>query len=461
MDMSKAAVTRARLGRAVRAACVALGGLAAMPAAAESLQDALTAAYLNNPRLEAQRAGQRATDEGVPQALSGWRPNVQANASYGKSYRDIASGPEGTDSPLSAEVSVSQPVYTGGRVQNGVDAAEARVRQGRASLAAVEQDVLLSAVTAYMNVLRDLQVVELNRNNVDVLRAQLDASRDRFEVGEATRTDVAQSQARLAGSQSSLLQAEAQLTASRAAYARIVGRMPGTLEQPPSLPMLPSSEDEALKTAFAQNPTLQAARFADEAASADVRRAKSDLNPSVSVTGSVGYGRDTVGGATESTQAQIAARLNVPLYQSGRVYSQVRQAQAVKSQRRIEIVGATRNVEEQVASAWSNLLAARATIESGQQQVRANEIALEGVRQELLVGARTTLDVLDAEQELLNSRVTLVTAVRDEYVAAFQVLSAVGLLDIETLSLPVAAYDPTTYYDRVRNKWFGFDEGMQ
>jgi TolC family type I secretion outer membrane protein len=431
----------------------------AWPVAAETLGDALSTAYTTNPNLDAQRASLRATDELVPQALSGWRPTVQVTgqAGYERSDSNRLSGLGVQElNPRSVALQASQPLFRGFRTLNGTSQAENTVLAARAQLASTEQSVLLSAVQAYMDVIRDQAVLELNQNNVEVLRRQLEASNDRFRVGEITRTDVAQSEAAVSGAISGRTQSEATLTSSRAAYQRVVGRMPEKLEPPPPLPPLPATEEEARAIALAENPDLAATRLAELAAADSVKVAKGALLPNASLVGSLTQAYDTTLEGDNLNSASVVAQVQVPLYQSGAEYSQIRQAQESHSQRRIEIASAERAVIEGVTNAWEQLRSARAVITSSREQVRANEIALDGVRQEAAVGSRTTLDVLDAEQTLLNSRVTLVRAQREEYVAGFQLLSAIGRLDARNLKLNVPVYDPTENYKDVREEWIGY-----
>jgi TolC family type I secretion outer membrane protein len=429
-----------------------------VPAQAETLFEAMSEAYSNNPTLAAQRAQQRALDEGVAQAVSGWRPTVSLSGEAGWQRQEINNLGANNDTPVSGQLSVQQPLYRGGRTVSATESAEASVRAGLANLMSTEQQILLQAVTAYMDVLRDLAVVELNKNNEQVLRRQLEAAQDRFSVGEITRTDVAQAESRLSRARSDRIEAEGALESSRATYARIVGRKPGDLEPPPPLPQLPQSEQDALDVGLAGNPTLAAAQHNEEASRADVRTTSGQLLPTVSLTASHTHAEDTSSTIDENDTSEISATVSVPLYQSGSVYSQVRQAKQVNNQRRIQIEEARRNVVESVTQAWENLTTARARIVSRREQVRANEIALDGVIQEAAVGARTTLDILDAEQELLDARVALVQAERDEYVSAFSLQSSVGRLTAQSLNLQVDVYDPSVYYRKVRDKWIGTSE---
>ncbi|ABS64611.1 type I secretion outer membrane protein, TolC family [Parvibaculum lavamentivorans DS-1] len=436
------------------------GFLAVTPASAENLIDALTAAYATNPTLQAQRAQLRATDELVPQALSGWRPNLQAQGAYGVTSTDttLNNGASARDDlrPLSGSVTLSQNLFAGGRTVNATDQAEASVQSGRESLLSVEQTTLLNAVQAYMNVIRDQSVLELNRNNVEVLKRQLDATTDRFRVGELTRTDTAQSEARLSLARSNLIAAEAQLTASRAFYERIVGQLPGTLEKPNRLEGLPATEEEARALAAQNNPSLRAARYSEEASREAIKVAKGALLPSFDVQAQYQYGRDPSSTIRDVEESSLLGVLTIPLYQSGVEYSRVREAKEINNQSRLQIYAVQRQVDEAVRNAWEQLRASRASITSTSEQANASNIALEGVRQESEVGARTTLDVLDAEQEFLNARVALVSAERDLAVAEYGLLAAMGQLTARNLELPVEYYDPEANYGEVRNKWIGF-----
>lgn len=443
---------------------VALGALLlASPAQAENLFDALASAYQSNPALQAERAGLRATDEQIPQALSGWRPSLTATGSYGSVVTDSISsinipgfGGKQTSDPLTGQIAFSQNIFNGGRTLYGARRAEATVLAGRENLRNVEQQTLLNAVTAYMDVVRDIAVVDLREKNVEVLRRQLEASQDRFQVGEITRTDVAQSEARLSGAQTNLIQAEATQIASRASYERVIGRAPGTLEQAPPLPALPQSEAEAMQLGAAVNPALKAARHAERAAGNAVTVAKGGLLPSVSFDATYERANGPSSTTSRSTTTRLLGTITVPLYQSGAQYSAIREAKHLESQSRLQTVDTLRQVEEVVRNAWEQLRAARAAIVSNRDQVRANEIALDGVRQEAQVGSRTTLEVLNAEQELLDSQVSLVGAERDEYVAGYSLLSSVGQLGARDLGLSVQLYDPSDNYDDVKYQFIGW-----
>lgn len=446
----------------------AMLALAASPAAAESLAEALAQAYTSNPDLAAQRAALRAVDEDVAAAVSGYRPTLSGQASIDRA--DTGGASEGATTAKSATASINQPVFRGFRTRNTVRAADSQVLAQRERLRTSEQDVLLAAVTAYMDVVRDEAVLRLNQNQVEVLQRQLEANRDRFEVGELTRTDVAQSEARLSIAISNRTAAEAALTASREAYRRVIGQLPGSLEDSPELPMLPPTADEAIAIATEESPVLLAARYAEQAQRYNVAVNKGAVLPSVNATAGVtwrdnGFSRGgidndfpgTVTGRSDRTTTSVGATLTVPLYQGGAEYAAVRRAQQVQSQRVLEIASAERQVTEAARNAWALLRTARSTIQSASEAVRANEIALEGVTQEQMVGSRTILDVLDAQQELLNARVSLVRAQRDQYVAAYTLLAAMGRLTAEDLGLPVEVYDPTRHYERARGRLIGWD----
>ncbi len=434
-------------------------GVAASAANAETLQEALTAAYLNNPDLTGERANLRATDEGVPQALSGWRPTVTLTGEAGRERLESRGRSEDLD-PISGSATVTQPLYRGGRTRAETDSAEALVEAGRENLRSVEQDTFLDVITAYMDVLRDEAVVQLNGNNVKVLRRELEASEDRFRVGEVTRTDVAQAEARLARAVSDLEAAEGELISSRATYTRVIGNVPTDLQPPPPLPEPPASEETAVEIALNENPAILAAMRTEESSMHDIRVASGQLLPTLSLEGQATHSQDTVTRDSNSESYSVVGQLSIPLYQSGVVYSQVREARQVNNLRRIQIEDARRAVRESTVQAWEGLQTARAQIISNREQVRANQIALEGVIQEAQVGSRTTLDVLDAEQELLDAQVDLVRTERNEYVAAFGLQAAIGRLSFESLGLTVDPYDPSANYSRVRNKWFGTDGGL-
>ncbi len=425
-------------------------------AAAESLEEALVAAYTNNPTLLAQRATLRATDEGVSQALAGWRPTVSVAASVAARRSDTNLTTKTTSlQPRSLSLSITQPLYRGGRTVAAIDSAEAAVAAGRAQLQVIEQQVLLGTVTAYLDVLRDLALVQLNQNNVAVLQRQLEATRDRFEVGELTRTDVSQAESRFSRAISDLVQAEGNLESRRAGFENLVGNRPGVLERVPPLAGLPADVETALAIALERNPSFLVATGTERASAFAVRSARGALWPSVSLDGDYARSDEATSRSSESTTSTLAARVSIPLYQSGSEYSDIRELAQTNNRRRIEVEESRRDVIEDVTQAWVRLNTATARIRSRVDQVAAAEVALDGVQQEAEVGSRTTLDLLDAEQELLDARVLLVTAERDEYVAGFDLRAAVGQLTAADIGLPVSVYDPVEYYSRIRNRLIG------
>ena len=450
-------MTRSTLGPkglfgAVLAGSVSLIAMAA-PAWGQSLEDTLIMAYNSNPTLQAERASLRAIDEGRVQAMAGRLPTVSADASISRQHVEsqstfvigddrVASSSTSDATPKNYSITASQLIYGGGQVSGAIDQATAQIMAGRESLRAVEQTVLVDAVTAFMNVRRDSRVVEIRRNNAEVLAQHLQAARDRFEVGEITRTDVAQAEARLSGAQAELSAAQSQLAVSRAAYERVTGQPPATLEEPPALPGMPDSLADAAEFAYQSSPQLLAAQFSEESARHAIRIARSNLRPEVTLSASASAARDSSFSGDERDSTSVTGRVSIPIFTGGLNRSRVRAAVAQEEQARHQVRQARRQVTEGVTNAWSNYVTSLAVIESSQQAVRANEIALDGVEQEAYVGIRTTLDVLDAEQELLNSRLTLVTSERDSYVAGYQLLQAMGLVSAEQLGLAVDVYDP-------------------
>lgn len=445
-------------------ATVLLGGtLPGTGARAQTLVDALATTYNSNPTLSAARAQLRATNEQVPQELSNWRPSVSVTTSAGvatqrsstQSTRQLGDDDFQGTTPLSAELTVTQPLYRGGRTIAGTERAENEVYAERARLAATEQQVLLSAATTFMDVWRDEAVLRLNINNEQVLQRQLQASQDRFEVGEITRTDVAQSESRLSGATAQRVGAEGNLRTSRATYQEVVGTAPGTLRPPGPLQGLPDTSAATVASALVQNPDVVAASFSERAAERSVRQNIGTLLPSVNLVGELTHSDESSIPDSSADGGSLLAQLSLPIYQQGFVSSQVRQAKQILSQRRLEVEEARRTAEQDAVQAFQALATARAQIRAFQAQVDSAQIALEGVRQENAVGARTVLDVLDAEQELLDAQVSLVGAQRDVIVAGFQVLSAQGRLNAVELGLPVEVYNPELDYRAVRDKWFG------
>ncbi len=444
---------------AVLAAGASFGLLAAIPgSAALTLTEALVAAYNNNPTLLAQRARLRESDEGVSQALSGWRPTVQFTGSAGFQSSSTTGFATSTLHPRELDLNVTQPVYNGGRTVAATSQAENTVRSTRAQTLATEQTVLFSVVSAYMDVVQNQAVLDLSINNEQVLRRQLEATQDQFRVGEVTRTDVAQAESRLAAATASRVQAEGTLETSRATFERVVGEPPGLLQPPTERPVLPANRAEAANLAANNNPNVIAAQFVEAAARDNVRVVRSQLLPQISIVGDLNRSIDTsttLHGLTTDS-ASVTARMTVPLYEGGQIYSQTRQAFETIGQRRSELDDTRRQVVQTAQQDWEALQADRANIRSLIETIRAAEIALEGVRQEALVGSRTVLDILDAEQELFTDRVNLVRAQHDEVVTEFDLGQQIGRLTAVDLKLPVEIYNFDTHYKAVRDKWIGF-----
>ncbi|MDH5749209.1 MAG: TolC family outer membrane protein [Rhodospirillales bacterium] len=425
----------------------------------QTLEQALAAAYTRNPTLEAERASLRATDEGVSQALSNWRPKLSADGDVGTAAvrNNTATGTNRGQhrDPRSAGISLSQPLYRGGRTLAQTRQAENTVLGSRAALKSVEQGVLLDAVEAFMAVNRDQAVLNLNVGNEQVLRRQLEAARDRFQVGEITRTDVHQAEARLARATADRIQAEGNLAASRATYINVIGE-PSNNPVTPQLPAnLPTSLEAAIKEAESNNPTLAKAEYDELAARDKVDLVWGELLPSLNLSAEASRSFDSGGEHTRISSYSAKLSLDVPLYQSGSVYSRLREARQTVSKTLQKAIQARRNAVESSTRAWRALETARARVVSFRTQIRASETALEGVRREAEVGSRTVLDVLDAEQERLDASVNLVRAERDQIVAGYTLLEAVGALTAADLKLAVDFYDPTVHYQEVRNKWFG------
>jgi TolC family type I secretion outer membrane protein len=435
---------------------VMLCGAFATPALAVDLNEALAQAYAGNPTLEAARAQLRAVDERVPEALSGWRPTVVGQVQGGKTWIE-QNTPLLLDQNLESRefgVTVSQPVFSGFETVSSTSAAEKRVLSGRANLTDTEQQVLFQAVQAYMQVVRDRAVLELNRNNENVIGQQLQATRDRFDAGEVTRTDVAQAESRLQGAIADRIAAEGNLTASIAVYRQVIGEEPTDLQMPEPKFDLPASKDEAVAQSI-NTPTVVAAKFASEAAKDDIDVAFSELLPTVSIEGSWTRSEEQNAEEQSNDVGQILGVLRVPLYQAGAPDARVRQSKQLYQQTRRQIDEAVRAGEQTAVDAWQTYETALAQIDSFKEQVRATEVALDGVKQEQQVGARTVLDVLDAELEALNAKVSLVQAQTNLVVARYQVLAAVGRLTATDLALDVGVYNPQEHYDAVRNKFIG------
>ncbi len=450
---------RARLlASALLSVLVSAGLGASDPAQAQTLSEALANAYTTNPTLRAARAELRGVNEGVPQALSNWRPLVTLTGTAGKQHTDRETNTintDGSSSPTEGAISVTQPIYRGGRTIAGTQAAENDVRAQRSDLLSVEQGVLLNGVTAYMDVWRDQAVVELNTSNERVILRQLEATQDRFSVGEVTRTDVAQAETRLATATAARIESEGRLASNKAVFQEVIGLESKNLGAPRLTAELPSQRDEVVALATARNPDVLSATFAEKAAQDRTREITGELLPDVQLRATASRNDDPIERDATTERAEILAELTIPLYQQGAVTSRVRQAKQVSSQRRVQIEERRRRAEQEAISAWESLLTAQAQIVSFESGVSSAEIALEGVTQENLVGARTILDILDAEQELLDARVSLVRSQRDEIVASFQIMAAIGRLNAPELGLAVTVYNHDTVYRKVRNRWFG------
>ncbi len=441
------------------------------PARGDTVESALIQAYQPSTTLNSQRAGVRATDEAVPQALSGYRPRVTINASGGEqSLSTTSKNPgangapatystlSGYNSPVSTGATVTQTLFNGFQTANRTRQAEAQVLAARATLRVSEQTVLLNAVTAYMNLLRDTAIFDLQRRNVEVLQEQLRQTRDRFNVGEVTRTDVAQSESRLAAGRSQVLLAESNYKTSGAVYRQVIGSNAGKLA--PGTPVdrfSPTSLPAAVGFASASHPAVTTAQYNVDVAQMQVKVAEGALYPTLSVQGN--FQKNWLSqqslSVMESYNASLLGQLSVPIYQGGAEYSAIRQAKETLGQKRLDFDVARDQVRQTVVQTWGQLDAAKANIDATTSQVQAAEIALNGVREEARVGQRTTLDVLNAQQELVNARVALVTAQRDRVVASYGLLSAVGRLAPEVLGLHVPVYNAQVHYQQVRDSWAG------
>jgi outer membrane protein len=461
-------------GRRVRAflwtaASLCLAGIGCSGAAADTLEWALVQAYQNNPSLNAQRAALRATDEAVPQALSGYRPKLSVTANSGYNFENsTAQFPLTTGGPINtiqySEQFISRgvgatgtyTVFNGFQTANRTRQAESQVEGARETLRVTEQQVLLDAATAYMNLLRDQAILELNRRNVEVLTEQLKQTRDRFNVGEVTRTDVAQAESRLAAGRSALLGAQSNFVTSQANYRRVIGVDPGRLA--PGTPvdrLSPGTLPRAVAQGQVQSPSVLAAAYGVDIAALAVKISEGALYPNLTLTATASQGTQPQFETLRETQASIVGVLSVPLYQGGAEYSAIRQSKETLGQQRLNLDINRDQVRATVVQSWGQLDAAKAQIEATTAQVNAAEIALNGVREEARVGQRTTLDVLNAQQELVNARVALVTAQHDRVVASYTLLAAVGGLSMPRLGLNVTIYDPQVHYQQVRDAWIG------
>jgi outer membrane protein len=463
------------LGWSARAivAGAAILALATVPASADTLKWALTQAYQNNPTLNSQRASVRATDETVPQALSGYRPRVSLTATAGEQYLDshqkIISSTTGRPVTSYSQTSgnlavqqyggtISQTLLNGFGTASRTRQAEQLVSAARETLRLTEQTVLLNAATAYMNLIRDAAILQLQRSNVEVLQEQLRQTRDRFTAGEVTRTDVAQAESRLASARATMLTAESNYVTSKSTYRQVIGVEPGTLAPASPVDSLsPRSLPAAVEEARTRHPSVTTAMFNVDAAVFQVKIAESSLYPTLSIVGSAQqtYGSTTALTGVQSFAGSVVGQLAVPVFQGGTEYATIRQAKETLGQRRTDLDTARDQTQQTLTQSWGQLEAAKAQIQATTTQVNASEIALNGVREEARVGQRTTLDVLNAQQELVNARVSLVTAQRDRVVASYTLLAAAGRLSPEVLVLEVPVYDPKVHYHQVRDTWVG------
>jgi outer membrane protein len=438
------------------------------PVLADTIEAALVRAYQNNPQLNSQRASVRSTDENVPQALSGYRPRVAVTASAGYQYTDVltTSGGDrdnvvrtdvhGANAPRSVGATITQTLYNGQITANRTRAAESQVSGAREGLRVLEQTVLLAAATIYMDYLRDAAIVEVQRSNVRVLEQTLKQTKDRFNVGEVTRTDVAQSEAQLAAGRTQQLQAESNLTTTRSNFRRIIGNEPQNLA--PGSPVdrfLPATLPNAIDLGLTQNPNVTAAMFGIDISFLQTKINEGALLPTVTLQGSVQQSYEQTMTIYRSFGASAIAQLSVPVYQGGAEYALIRQSKETLAQQRLFLEQTRDQTRANVVTAWGQLVAGKAQVASAQSQVTASEIALNGVREEAKAGQRTTLDVLNAQQALVNARVALVTAQHDRVVASYSVLTNVGRLSPQVLNLATTVYDPSVHYHQVRDSWYG------
>lgn len=450
------------------ASVLLLACMGPVPALADTIEAALVRAYQNNPQLNAQRAQVRFTDENVPQALSGYRPKISGTASIGIQKTDTLSTAGGTpdrlvytpttgiNPPRSAGATLTQTLYNGQQTANKTRAAESQVSGAREALRVLEQTVLLQAATIYMDYLRDSAIVEVQKSNVRVLEQTLKQTRDRFNVGEVTRTDVAQSEAQLAAGKTQLLTAESTLVTTKSNFRRIIGNEPEALA--PGSPVdryLPGTLPNAVELGLTENPNVTAAMFGIDVSYLQVKVNEGALLPTVTFQAAVQQTYESTMTLYRSYGASATANLTVPIYQGGAEYSLIRQSKETLAQQRLALEQTRDQTRANVVTAWGQLVAGKAQVQSAQSQVTASEIALNGVREEAKAGQRTTLDVLNAQQALVNARVALVTAQHDRVVASYSVLNSVGRLSPIVLNLQTTIYDPSEHYHQVRDSWIG------
>ena len=452
----------------VRSMALAGGFAAALLGAgalrAETVGGALVKAYFNNPDINQQRAAVRASDENIPKATAGYRPTVtaEADAAISQTYAGLPAAAGGNQSiysrPRGYGLTINQTLWNGERTFNSVRGAESGVMAARETLRNTEQNVLLDGVTDYMNVLRDTAILGLDRNNVEVLQEQLRQTKDRFAVGEVTRTDVAQAEASLAGAQATALSAQSTLQTSIANYRQVIGEEPKSLA--PVKPLdkpLPKNLTQAIAISQVEHPAIVGSLHGVDAAALNIKVIEGALYPTVGLTGSVSQRFDLSGEAVPNSAftASVMAQITVPIYDGGTTYASTRQAKEQLGQQELQTDLQRDKVRAAVVSAWGLNENSIGIIRSAKAQVAAAEIALAGIREEAKVGQRTTFDVLTAQQTLLNARVQLVSAQHDQVVASYAVMSAIGRLSTANLGLAATQYDPKVHFDQVKDKWFG------
>ncbi|MEO1773782.1 MAG: TolC family outer membrane protein [Pseudomonadota bacterium] len=430
--------------------------LVAPAASAQSLADTLVTAFRNSPELLSARADVRIQAELAAQARAGNRPTITGSAGIDLTFDEF----NDVTFPTSLALTLSQSLYSGGQVENAISAADTRTTAQQALLVDAEQDVLLDAATAHEDVLRDQQFVELGIKNLRVLSEQLRAARERFEVGEVTRTDVEQARASVASSRSSLAASRGALVASRETYRRVVGVLPGDLRSTTTLPAVPATVEEAIAIALTRDPSLRAARLEREASGFDVRSAIGALLPQLDLIASASRTdtlNPTSSNVVDSDEGSIGVTLTLPFYSGGGNYAAIREQQARAERAISDLTTTERFVIEEVAQAYADLRVAEASIQAGILEVEAAQLAFEGVNEEARVGARTTLDVLDAEADVLDAQTDLVDAERDEIVATYTILAAIGMMTVDHLGLQIDGVDEAAYVETAKQRLFGFD----
>lgn len=442
------------------------------PAAADTLEAALAYAYVNNPQLNSQRAVVRATDEGVPAALAGYRPKATVTANVGmqslsSTIREIGSTTplgapasyftqSGTNTPHGVGATVTQTLLNGFQTANRTKLAESQVFAARETLRSTEQTVLLNAVTAYINLLREGGILDLQRSNVEVLAEQLRQTQARLQSGNVTATDVSQAEARINAGRTQLFTATASYESARASYRQVIGLVPGKLA--PATPVdrfIPHTLVAAVGASVSENPLVTAAQHNVDVAIHQVKVAEGSLYPTLSLQGNVQKNSEITLTQLQTFSASASAQYSMPLYQGGAEYAAIRQAKETQGQKQLDLSVARDQVRAGVEQAWAQLDAAKRSVESTRNQVNAAEAALNGVREEARLGQRTTLDVLNAQQELVNARIAVVMAQRDRLVNSYAVLAAVGRLSPQALGIHVQTYDPQVHYHQVRDAWAG------